>query len=194
MKIILASKSPRRQYLMDLAGFDYETIVSDINENISENISLEEKSKEIAYRKAKDIFDNTQGDRCIIGADTLVIRNDESLGKPKDREEAIKMIKSIQGDIHYIYTSLAILIENDGKYKEYKELFKISVNVKEMSKSEIENYVDTNVDDIYDKAGGYAIQGRFSLFIKEISGDYNSVLGLPIQRIYDILKENDLLE
>lgn len=193
MKIILASQSPRRQYLMDLAGFDYEILVSDVNENVTEDISVEDKSKEIAFRKAKDIFDNTQGDRIIIGADTLVVKDNEALGKPKTKEEAISMLQKIQGNIHYIYTSLAVLVEKNGQYKEYKELFPVEIHVKDMSKSEIENYVDCNVDDIFDKAGSYAIQGRFSIFIKEMVGDYPSALGLPIQRVYDILKENDAL-
>ena len=193
MKIILASKSPRRKELMDLAGFDYEILVSDVDETVTEDISLEEKSKEIAFRKAKKIFDNTQGDRIIIGADTLVIKNNEALGKPKTRQEAISMLKKIQGTSHKIYTSLVVLIENAGEYKEYKELFQVEVFVKEMSNQEIENYVDTNYDDVFDKAGSYAIKGRFSIFIQKIIGDFPTAIGLPIQRIYDILKENDSL-
>ena len=152
MKIILASKSPRRQALMDLAGFDYDVLVSDVDETIKENMSLENKSKEIAFRKAKAIFDNTQDDRIIIAADTLVIKNEEAFGKPKSRQEAISMIKKLQGSMHKIYTSLIVLVENDGKFKEYKELFPVEVFVKPMDSKEIENYVDSNVDDIYDKA------------------------------------------
>ena len=193
MKVILASKSPRRKELMDLAGFDYEILVSDVDETVTEDISLEEKSKEIAFRKAKKIFDNTQGDRIIIGADTLVIKNNEALGKPKTRQEAISMLKKIQGTSHKIYTSLVVLIENAGEYKEYKELFQVEVFVKEMSNQEIENYVDTNYDSVFDKAGSYSIQGRFSIFIQKIIGDFPTAIGLPIQRIYDILKENDSL-
>ena len=191
MKIILASKSPRRQALMDLAGFDYDVLVSDVDETIKENMSLENKSKEIAFRKAKAIFDNTQDDRIIIAADTLVIKNEEAFGKPKSRQEAISMLKKLQGSMHKIYTSLIVLVENDGKFKEYKELFPVEVFVKPMDSKEIENYVDSNVDDIYDKAGAYAIQGRFSIFIDKIIGNYTAVLGLPIQRVYEILKEND---
>lgn len=193
MKIILASKSPRKKELMDLAGFDYEILVSDVDEIVTEDISLEEKSKEIAFRKAKKIFDNTQGDRIIIGADTLVIKNNEALGKPKTRQEAISMLKKIQGTSHKIYTSLVVLIENAGEYKEYKELFQVEVFVKEMSNQEIENYVDTNYDDVFNKAGSYSIQGRFSIFIQKTIGNFSAAIGLPIQRIYDILKENDSL-
>ena len=193
MKIILASKSPRRQALMDLAGFDYDVLVSDVDETIKENMSLENKSKEIAFRKAKAIFDNTQDDRIIIAADTLVIKNEEAFGKPKSRQEAISMLKKLQGSMHKIYTSLIVLVENDGKFKEYKELFPVEVFVKPMDSKEIENYVDSNVDDIYDKAGAYAIQGRFSIFIDKIIVNYTAVLGLHIKRVYEILKENDAL-
>lgn len=193
MKIILASKSPRRKALMDLAGFDYEILISDVDETINEEMSLEEKSKEIAFRKAKSIFDNTQGDRIIIAADTLVIKDNEAFGKPKNRQEAISMLKKLQGAMHKIYTSLVVLVENKGEYKEYKELFPVEVFVKNIDTNEIENYVDVNFDDVYDKAGAYAIQGRFSIFIDKIIGNYSSALGLPIQRVYDILKENDAI-
>ncbi len=193
MKIILASKSPRRKALMDLAGFDYEILISDVDETINEEMSLEEKSKEIAFRKAKSIFDNTQGDRIIIAADTLVIKDNEAFGKPKTRQEAISMLKKLQGAMHKIYTSLVVLVENKGEYKEYKELFPVEVFVKNIDTNEIENYVDVNFDDVYDKAGAYAIQGRFSIFIDKIIGNYSSALGLPIQRVYDILKENDAI-
>lgn len=193
MKIILASKSPRRKALMDLAGFDYEILISDVDETINEEMSLEENSKEIAFRKAKSIFDNTQGDRIIIAADTLVIKDNEAFGKPKTRQEAISMLKKLQGAMHKIYTSLVVLVENKGEYKEYKELFPVEVFVKNIDTNEIENYVDVNFDDVYDKAGAYAIQGRFSIFIDKIIGNYSSALGLPIQRVYDILKENDAI-
>lgn len=193
MKYILASKSPRRKALMDLAGFDYEILISDVDETINEEMSLEEKSKEIAFRKAKSIFDNTQGDRIIIAADTLVIKDNEAFGKPKTRQEAISMLKKLQGAMHKIYTSLVVLVENKGEYKEYKELFPVEVFVKNIDTNEIENYVDVNFDDVYDKAGAYAIQGRFSIFIDKIIGNYSSALGLPIQRVYDILKENDAI-
>ena len=178
---------------MDLAGFDYEILISDVDETINEEMSLEEKSKEIAFRKAKSIFDNTQGDRIIIAADTLVIKDNEAFGKPKTRQEAISMLKKLQGAMHKIYTSLVVLVENKGEYKEYKELFPVEVFVKNIDTNEIENYVDVNFGDVYDKAGAYAIQGRFSIFIDKIIGNYSSALGLPIQRVYDILKENDAI-
>ena len=191
MKIILASKSPRRKELMDLAKFEYEILVSNFDENVDKNLSLEEQSKEIAYGKAKDIFENTQGDRTIIGADSLVILDGKQFGKPHDRQEAVEMLLALQGKKHTVYTALSILIENKGKYKEYKELHKSDVYIKKMSYKEIVNYVDS--EEPFDKAGSYAIQSCFAVFIDKIEGDYTTIVGLPIGRVYEILKENNII-
>lgn len=191
MKIILASTSPRRQDLMDLAKIDYEIMASHFDEKVDINLSLQEQSKEIAYGKAKEVFENTQGDRTIIGADTLVIVNGKQFGKAKTTEEAIQMLKEVQGKMHSIYTSLAILIENQGNYKEYKELHEVKVFVRNMSEQEIEHYVD--LEQPFYCAGAYAIQGFFAVFVEKIEGDYPTALGLPINRVYGILRENNII-
>ena len=161
MKIILASGSPRRQDLMKQAKIPYEVMVSEFDEKVDNALSLEEQSKEIAY------------------------------GKAKSREEAIEMLKTIQGKSHKIYTSIAVLIEKNGQVKCYKELSQNTVFVKNMTDLEMEHYVDTEKP--YFCAGAYAIQGVFTVFIEKIEGDYPAVLGLPIHRIYDILKENNCI-
>ena len=186
MKIILASQSPRRIALMQLARIDFEVLPSSYNEKMDKSLGIEELSKELAYGKAKDVFDNTQGDRTIIGADTIVVKDNVIFGKPKDRAEAIKMLKELQGDVHTVYTSLAILIEERGKYKEYKELVETDITVNPMTDAEIIEYVDR--EEPYDKAGAYAIQSSFAKFIDEIEGNYMSVIGLPIDKVYKILK------
>lgn len=191
MKIILASGSPRRKDLMNLAKIDYEVMVSNFDESVDRSLSLEEQSKEIAYGKAKDVFENTQADRVVIGADTLVVIDGKQFGKAKTREEAIQMLQQLQGKMHLIYTSLAVLIEEQGKYKEYKELYQVKVFVRSMSDEEIEHYVDE--EQPYYCAGAYAIQGFFSIFVDKIEGDYQTALGLPINRVYSILKENNIL-
>lgn len=180
MKVILASGSPRRKDLMDLAKIDYEVMVSNFDENVESNLSLEEQSKEIAYGKAKDVFENTQADRIVIGADTLVVVDGKQFGKAKTREEAIEMLKQLQGKSHFIYTSLAILIEEQGKYKEYKELHKVKVFVKPISEKEIEHYVDS--EQPYYCAGAYAIQGFFAVFVDKIEGDYRDCFGTSNQQ------------
>jgi septum formation protein len=191
MKIILASQSPRRAALLDLAKIDFEVIPSKFDEKLQSNLSIEEQSKELAYGKALDVYNNTQGDRTIIGADTLVVKDNKIYGKPNDRQEAIKMLKEIQGDVHTIYTSLAILIEEKGEYKEFKELVQTNVTVNNMTDDEIIEYVDTERP--YDKAGAYAIQSYFARYIDEIEGNYMSAIGLPIDKVYSILKENEII-
>ena len=191
MKIILASQSPRRIALLDLAKIEFEVLPSGYDEKIDKSMSIEEISKQLAYGKAKDVFDNTQGDRTIIGADTIVVKDNVIFGKPKDRNEAIKMLKEIQGDIHTVYTSLAILIEERGEYKEYKEVVETDITVNPMTDAEIIEYVDS--EEPFDKAGAYAIQSTFAKFIDEIEGNYMSVIGLPIDKVYKILKENEII-
>ena len=189
MKVILASQSPRRKELMDLAKIDYEVIVSDYDENVDKSLSLEEQSKEIAYGKAKDVFDNTQWNRIVIGADSLVILDGEQLGKPRDMEEAVEMIKKIQGKCHTVYTSIAVLVENNEEYKEYKELHQAKVYIKSMTDEEIENYVESG--EPFDKAGGYGVQTSFAVFVERVEGEYSVIVGLPLCRVYEILKENN---
>lgn len=191
MKIILASSSPRRKQLMDLGRFDYEILTGKVDETRDENLSIEEQSKELAYRKAKIVYDNTQGDRAVISADTLVVKDDKVYGKPEDMQDAVNMLRELQGKRHYIYTSIAVLIEQRGREKEYNELHKTVVYVKPMNDLEIAQYIEN--DRPYDKAGAYAIQGQFAIFIDKIEGNYSSAIGLPIQRIYEILKENGIV-
>lgn len=191
MKLILASNSPRRAALMELAKIDCEILPSSYDESTLIEYDIEKKSKMLAYNKAKDVFDNTQDDRTIIGADTIVVLDGKILGKPEDRSDAIRMLRQIQNNIHTVYTSIAILIEYHGKYKEYNEIVKTDVYVRKMDDQEIINYVDS--EEPYDKAGAYAIQSSFASFIDRIEGNYMSVIGLPINRVYEILKENEII-
>lgn len=191
MKVILASQSPRRAALLDLAKIDFEVMPSSYEEKIKSGMNIEEQAKELAYGKALDVFNNTQGDRTIIGADTIVVKNNKIYGKPKDRAEAIKMLRELQGDYHIVYTSLSILIEYHEEYKEYKELCKNVIEVAPMTDAEIIEYVDS--EQPYDKAGAYAIQSYFSRYIEKMEGNYMSVIGLPIDKVYKILKENEII-
>ena len=191
MKIILASKSPRRAALLDLIKVDFEVIPSSYEEKINSSLDIESQAKELAYGKALDVFNNMQGDRAIIGADTMVVKNGRIFGKPKDRDDAIRMLKELQGDIHSVYTSLSILIEDRGEYKEYKEVVRTDINVNPISDDEIIEYVDNERP--FDKAGAYAIQSSFCKYIDEIDGNYMSVIGLPVDKVYSILKENEII-
>lgn len=187
MKVILASKSPRRKELMDLLGIDYEIMVSEADETLEDGLSLEEQSKRLGYIKAKAVFDKTAGDRIIIGSDTLVAKDEKLLGKPKDKQDAINMIKFLKNDKHQVITSIAILIQKGNEYKEYIDSDITDVYVSDMSQEEIEAWVETGK--AYDKAGAYAIQEEFSKHIEKIDGNYSSIVGLPINKVYKILKK-----
>jgi len=191
MKVILASQSPRRAALMDLIKIDFEVLPSEHEKKIQSGSNIEEQAIDVAYEKAMDIFNNTQGDRAIVGADTIVVKDNKVYGKPKDRNDAIRMLKELEGEDHIVYTSLAIIIENHGKVEEFKEINKTIITVKEITDDEIIEYVDTEKP--YDKAGSYAIQSCFCKFIEKINGNYMSVIGLPVDRVYEILKENEVI-
>ena len=189
MKIILASGSPRRKELLSLITPNFEIVVSGVDESLQEGLTPEKQTERLAYVKAKDVFEKTSGDRIIIGSDTIVTKNGKIYGKPKNRENAIQMIKELlEGDkTHSVITGLSILIEKDGQYKEYKTFDEVKVHLKEMSKQEIEKWVDSGK--AMDKAGAYGIQNEFCVFVDKIDGNYTSIVGLPTQKVYDILKE-----
>ena len=188
MKVILASKSPRRKELMDLLGVNYEIIVSEADETLEEGLTLEEQSKKLGYIKAKAVFDKTEGNRIVIGSDTLVVKDGKLFGKPNDRKDAINMIKALKNDKHQVITSIAVLVEEDGKYEEYLDCDITDVYVADMTEKEIEDWIDTGK--AYDKAGAYAIQLEFSKYIEKINGNYDSVIGLPLNKVYNFLKKH----
>jgi septum formation protein len=191
MKVILASQSPRRAALMDLIKIDFEVLPSEKEKKIQSGSNVEEQAIEVAYEKALDVYNNTQGDRAIIGADTIVVKDNKVYGKPKDRDDAIRMLKELEGEYHTVYTSLAILIEDHDKTEEYKDIVKTTIKVKDMTDEEIFEYVDNERP--YDKAGAYAIQSCFCKYIEKIEGNYMSVIGLPVDKVYEVLKEYEVI-
>ena len=187
MKIILASKSPRRKELLDLLNLDYEIIVSDAEEILEDNLTIEEQVKKLSYIKAKTVFDKTSGDRIVIGSDTMVVKNNKIYGKPKDEEDAFNMLNELKNSKHEAVTGLAILVEKDGKYEEYIDYDMAEVYFKDMTDEEIKNWINTGKS--LDKAGAYAVQDEFIVFIEKFNGNYSTVMGLPIHKVYDILKK-----
>ena len=186
MKIILASKSPRRKELLDLLNLDYEIIVSDAEEILNKNLSIEEQAKNLSYIKAKTVFEQTKGERIVIGSDTMVIKDNKIYGKPKNEENAFEMLKELKNSKHQVITGLAILVEKDGIYEEYIDYDMAEVYFKDISDEEIRNWINTK--EALDKAGAYAVQGQFMVFIEKFNGNYSTVMGLPIHKVYDILK------
>ena len=188
MRVILASGSPRRKELMDMLGIDYEIKVSNTDETLEAGLSFEEQSKRLGYIKAKAVFDETEGDRIVIGSDTMVMKNGKLYGKPKDREDAICMLKELKNDKHQVFTSLAILVQKGNEYKEYIDCDTTDVYFTDMTEREIERWVDSG--EAYDKAGAYGVQSsKFTVFIDKIDGNYEAIVGLPIHKVYQILKQ-----
>ena len=188
MRVILASGSPRRKELMDMLGIDYEIKVSNADETLEAGLSFEEQSKILGYIKAKAVFDETSGDRIVIGSDTMVMKNGKLYGKPKDREDAICMLKELKNDKHQVFTSLAILVQKGNEYKEYIDCDTTDVYFTDMNEREIERWVDSG--EAYDKAGAYGVQSsKFAVFIDKIDGNYEAIVGLPIHKVYQILKQ-----
>lgn len=186
-RIILASESPRRKEIMDQMGIDYETIPSQVEE-VVEDTRPSDMVEALATIKAKDVANRLKEENCIIiGADTMVFHRGQALGKPKDREEAVLMLKSLSDDVHEVYTGICIIIRSNDKEESIIFSESTKVIVQPLSPEEIEDYVDTK--EPLDKAGAYAIQGKFGIYIKEIRGDYYNVVGFPIAKIYEKLKE-----
>lgn len=181
-KIILASASPRRKELLKLLDIDFDIIVSTCEEVFDEELSVYENLKNIAYAKAYDVFKDN-GDNLVIGADTIVYLEDRVLLKPKDKDDAREMIKSLSGKTHSVISGIAVIT----KEKSLKTAVETKVTFKELNDEEIEEYINTN--EPYDKAGGYAVQGIAGKFISKIEGDYFNVVGLSISTLYDMLKE-----
>lgn len=177
MRIILASGSPRRSELMKLGGFDFDVIVPDVDESICDGVFPKDAVMELSARKASAVFDICVDADVIVAADTVVSIDNEILGKPKSREEASEMLKKLSGRTHKVFTGVTIIKNGDAN----TFFSESSVSFYELAQNEIESYLDTG--EYTDKAGSYAIQGRGCVLVKEISGDYYNIVGLPIAEV-----------
>ena len=197
--IILGSASPRRRELLGQIGADFEVRVSN-KEEIYHSTAPEEIVKELALMKADNVAEelaeeNASGavkSTVVIGADTIVVLDGKILGKPADEEDAVRMLNSLQGRRHDVYTGVAVLdYDENGEKHVYNYSVGTAVYVNEMTEEEIRAYVETK--DPLDKAGAYGIQGRFAAHIDRIEGDYYNVVGLPVSRVYRSLRELGVL-
>ncbi|MDO5540393.1 MAG: Maf family protein [Eubacteriales bacterium] len=179
-KIILASGSPRRKELLEQAGIPFEVLVSDAEEIITKS-EPGEIVEELSWRKSELVARKYPG-HTVLGADTIVVLDNRVLGKPEDKEDARQMLRTLQGRTHQVYTGVTLM--RSDKIHSFHE--KTDVAVYPMTEEEIEDYVQSG--DPLDKAGAYGIQGSFAAYIKGICGDYYNVVGLPIGRVYQELK------
>lgn len=188
-RIILASQSPRRRELLTQIGLKFEVIPSTVEEVITSTNSVE-VVQELAQQKARDVAEvagreMAKDSLLVIGADTIVVYEGKILGKPGDKEDAVRMLTMLQGKEHSVYTGVALLSgEQEIIFAE-----ETRVQMCPMTPEEIAWYVNTG--EPMDKAGAYGIQGLCARFVRQIQGDYNNVVGLPVGRIYQELKKEE---
>lgn len=176
-KIILASASPRRKELIELAGYDFEVICADIVEVVPEEAMPQEVVMSLALQKAQAVAAEHK-EAVVIGSDTVVALDGKILGKPHSEQEACEMLRSLSGRTHKVFTGVAIVC--GGKVKNFFD--ETDVEFYSLGDDEIKKYVATG--EPTDKAGAYGIQGKGSVLVKRINGDFFSVMGLPIAKLY----------
>jgi nucleoside triphosphate pyrophosphatase len=181
-RLILASKSPRRSELLKQVGLDFEVVPSRVAEDFVQKESPQEHVIRLAKAKAIGVATGYP-DRWVIAADTIVYINGSILGKPKNQEEAIEMLRHLSGQEHWVLTGFSVC--HLGKKKGDKEAVQTAVRVKSLTPPEMEWYAKTG--EPFDKAGGYAIQGIGSFMIESIRGSYTNVVGLPLCELIQML-------
>lgn len=182
--LILASASPRRLQLLEQLGMRPQVKPSRVEEHMTGEETPAELVMSLSGQKALDVASREPEGSLVLGADTVVAVDGRVLGKPASEEEAVQMLRMIQGRTHQVYTGVTIVRAGTGKARTFAE--ETQVEVYPMDDQEILSYVETK--DPMDKAGAYGIQGVFAAHVRGIRGDYNNVVGLPIGRVYQELK------
>ena len=180
MELVLASKSPRRRELMHLLDMPFSVRVADVEETLLPGAAPEQQAAHLSYIKAKAA---AKSGEIVIGADTIVVLGDRILGKPSDKQEAVAMLQLLSGKTHRVMTGVSVISDN----KELSVAEVTEVTFRALTQQEILHYVDTL--EPMDKAGAYGIQGGAAKFVEGIRGDYFNVVGLPVCRLSQILKE-----
>ncbi len=187
MQIILASQSPRRREALTQMGIKYTWIEPMIEETLPDGIQAQQGVQLLAMRKAEVVAEKNPQAICI-GADTLVVLQDQIMGKPKDEEDAYDMLHKLSGNSHDVYTGLCVCQKAVGKT--LTDFRRSVVRFLPMSDREIRDYIASG--EPMDKAGAYGIQGKAGAFIHGIVGSYDNVVGLPMSLLRQMLMEFDL--
>lgn len=190
MKLLLASKSPRRRELIKQITENVEFLDNDVDETLEniDELSPIEVAKSLAHIKAIGSRSKENMGFPIIGSDTIVVLDNTIFGKPKNREEAYEMLKMLSGNTHSVITGVSILLPDNTEDIFFDET-KVSFN--NLSDKQINDYIDTG--DPFDKAGSYGIQNLPENFLLGIDGDYNNVVGLPVENLKNHLESLNLL-
>lgn len=184
MNWILASGSPRRRELLEMLGVPDLTIRPATGpERATPGAGPEQTVRELSLHKAQEVAQTCAPEDIIIAADTIVYLDGAILGKPKDHDDAVRMLTALSGREHIVYTGVAVL--RGGELRQAAE--QTAVRFRTLMPAEIERYIATG--EPMDKAGAYGIQGKCAIFVDKIDGDYNNVVGLPVAAIYRELKK-----
>ena len=183
MAVILASGSPRRKELLEMLGIEELKIIpAKGEESVAENLGPGELVMALAAQKGREVRELCTSEDVIISADTIVWHEDRVYGKPRSRENAIEMLRSLQGRAHQVYTGVCV-IKGECEVLRYNMS---EVYFRSMSEEEIEAYVNTG--EPMDKAGAYGAQGKGAIFVERINGDFFNVMGLPLCTLGEMLK------
>lgn len=183
-RIILASRSPRRQHLLRELGVKFDTVIREYEETFPEGLNGDEIARFVAHSKAASFRDEIADDEIVITADTIVWCNNQVLGKPIDKQDAVRILKEISGNTHEVITGVSLFSKN----KEVTFSVSTKVTFEVLSDEDINFYIDRYKP--YDKAGSYGIQEWIGVVAcSKIEGSYFNVVGLPVQRLYTELKK-----
>lgn len=191
MRVVLASNSPRRKELLHQIFDSFDVIKSDFNEEVVDEKNPEKLVKVLSSKKAEEVFDrieSNESELLVIGGDTLVYFDGQVLGKPKDEKDAYNTLKKLQGNKNKVYSAFTVILKKGSKLKKETVLSKSIVTMKTMADEEIEEYIKTG--EPMDKAGSFSVQGIGNKFVDSIEGAYNSVIGLDIEKLKEVLEKH----
>lgn len=188
--IVLASASPRRSELMELAGIPCTVMPADICEDVLPGESPDEHVMRLAREKAEAVAARGTAGRFFVGSDTVVVLDGRIMGKPADEAQAFEMLSALSGRSHQVITGIAVhdLVRAESLCREVVT----GVTFKNLTEREIRNYIATGCP--MDKAGAYAIQGGAVHFVRSINGSYTNVVGMPMTELYELLKSMGALD
>lgn len=179
--IILASKSPRRKQLLSMMGLEFAVQTADIDETMDKSQTPAHEVAAVSARKAAKIA-ALHADNVIVSADTIVVIDGKILGKPKDTQDAARMLQLLSGRTHTVYTGLTVFANGESR----TQVVSTAVTFRDLTDAEIAAYIETG--EPMDKAGAYGIQGYGSMFVSHLDGDYFCVMGLPVCTLAGMLR------
>lgn len=196
-RLILASGSPRRKELLEQVGATFEILPAKGEEVITSSSPAQvvmelsaQKAEEVAGRYQEELGKNDAVSTVILGADTVVAYENNILGKPKDKEDAVKMLQMLSGNTHSVYTGVTLVLCKNGKQEKQSFFAETKVTMYFVTEEQIRAYVETG--EPMDKAGAYGIQGKGAVLVEKIVGDYNNVVGLPVALVFQNLGKSGI--